>query len=101
MSEYETIREQMKFDKELWRQVKQTQACKLQAKMFLSWVGLGGIPTMRFWCPVHQKEETIMFECGLSIERAIELLSKQIPEHSKEVKKERIRIEEAMKRREE
>jgi hypothetical protein len=90
---YQKIQDEL----EKFRQLPEAQH---QSELFTSWVSLVSIqwslrapkPRM-YWCPKCDKWEELKFECGTTIEEAIELLKKMIPEHSEKVKQARMEMQ--------
>ena len=103
VSEAERMRKTIEYDREKWRRIAKTPEAKTQALMFKSWVALSSYEYAEVkgnlgmvWCPIHNRLEKVTLECGLTVDKAIEMLAEQIPEHSKEVKKAREKVEAEM-----
>jgi len=101
--EAEQLRKTLEFDREKWRRVAETPECKTQALMFKSWAAMASFGYAEVknghgfvWCPIHRQLEKIILECGLEVDKAVDALSKQIPEHAQKVAKVRKKIEAEM-----
>ena len=67
------------------RLLSETPEFQEQARLFKTWVALGGIPDVR--CPVCAKGH-LAFSCGHGdVEGALELARKMVEEHSRETKR--------------
>jgi len=94
-TEFEEIKKRMSLMKEEYRRLHGTKVFKKQGVMFKSWVSLASVPT-KVYCPIHEKYEKIVLECGLDIETTIIKLVEEIEKNYKNVKREHQRIKQEM-----
>ena len=83
--EIKRIRENLQRQKTFNKLLSETPEFKEQARIFMVWVSLAGVPEVK--CPVCDKGK-LAFSCGHgNVEGALKLARDMVEEHSKETKR--------------